>query len=139
VVSTELVCSTVSENADAIGWDGYGRCMVIECKVSRSDFLANKHKPHEIVGDSMGNERWFMTPPGLVEPKELPRSHGLLEYTPSGHGSGYFIRKVKKARPRKRTVDRLWNENRTLVAIAGRALEAASRLKPLWLGDGEDE
>jgi hypothetical protein len=53
--------------------------VVIECKISRSDFLADKKKPHRVLNDlGMGDERYFAVPSGLVEPKDLPEGWGLL-------------------------------------------------------------
>lgn len=66
---------------DAIGWADAGTWSVlIECKTSRSDFRADAKKPHRrpgVVG--VGQERWYMAPPGLLNPEELPEEWGLLE------------------------------------------------------------
>lgn len=138
VVATE-VTTMASETPDAIGWSGSGVCIVIECKKSRSDFRANAKKRHESQGWGVGDERWLLTPPGLVEASEVPDGWGLLEFTPSGHDAGYFMRQRVKA-PRRilRGGQHAANEERSmLISIAGRALEACSRLKSLWLGEEE--
>lgn len=80
-------CSTVAteittyayEVPDAIGWAS-GTSVLIECKTSRSDYYADKKKPHrqdERYG--MGNYRFYMTEPGLLVPDNLPDKWGLLE------------------------------------------------------------
>src|SRR4051812_16335771 len=43
VVLSELV-SAAAETPDAVGWR-FGSSILVECKVSRSDFHANKNKP----------------------------------------------------------------------------------------------
>lgn len=63
---------------DAIGWRGMWSELV-EVKVSRSDFFADRKKPHVAGGRCMGNVRWYLTPPGLVKREELPEGWGLAE------------------------------------------------------------
>ena len=76
-VVTELA-SGGHEEPDAIGWHGRSS-IVLECKVSRRDFSADKKKWTRYYG-GMGSQRYFLAPPGLVDPKELPMDWGLLEY-----------------------------------------------------------
>lgn len=72
----ELV-STAMERPDAIGWH-YGTSIVVECKCTRSDFFADRSKPHmrdEKWG--MGRRRYYLVPYGLVTAKEVPAWCGL--------------------------------------------------------------
>ena len=78
LILSELVSSLSPEIPDAIGWSS-GRSILIECKTSRSDFLADAKKPHRQAGEGPGETRYFMTPSGLVAPAELPEGWGLLE------------------------------------------------------------
>lgn len=74
-----------AESPDAIGWDYLGNCTVIECKTSRSDFLADKKKLFRSGHQSgLGKYRYFMVPQGLVKPEEIPAGWGLIEIKPSG-------------------------------------------------------
>lgn len=58
---------------------------VIECKVSRSDFLRDKAKPFRMNPNSgMGDSRYYCCPKGLIKPEELPASWGLLYIFPDG-------------------------------------------------------
>ena len=78
VVITEMVSG--DETADAIGWQGT-HTTLIECKVSRADFLADAKKPfrkYESMG--MGCQRYYLTPFGLINRLELPDKWGLLFY-----------------------------------------------------------
>ncbi len=68
----------VNEIPDAIGWKG-NFSFLIECKVSRSDFLKDKNKffrRHEYMG--MGRVRIYMCPYGLIKPEEVPEKWGLI-------------------------------------------------------------
>lgn len=83
VVLTEAKGSG-QEIPDAIGWT-LGYCpmsTLIECKVSRADFQADQKKTFRDrnFGDmAVGRFRYYMTPPGLIRPDELPPRWGLLE------------------------------------------------------------
>jgi hypothetical protein len=67
------------EIPDAIGWRSGHFSTVIECKVSRSDFLADQGKPFRGSENGMGHERFYLAPKGLIKPEELPEGWGLLE------------------------------------------------------------
>ena len=79
VVFTEKECySTAREFPDAIGWRNF-ESYLVECKTSRSDFLADLKKLHrESPNIGMGDRRYYMTPPELVQPDEVPKHWGLL-------------------------------------------------------------
>ena len=79
------------EIPDAIGFRFAGMedssmdgTVLVECKVSRSDFLADKAKPHRQTG-GVGNWRYFMAPEGVISPEELPGKWGLVEVNGRGH------------------------------------------------------
>ena len=83
VVGVEPRSWKTSEHPDAIGWRADGWSVMIEVKVSRADFLADRHKAHRGEGAeyAMGQERWYLTPKGLVQPSEVPEGWGLAEWT----------------------------------------------------------
>ncbi|KGP01133.1 adenylosuccinate synthase [Alcaligenes faecalis] len=58
--------------------------VVVECKVSRSDFLADKAKPHR-KERGMGHWRYFMCPEGLIDIEDLPEGWGLLWVNQRSH------------------------------------------------------
>jgi len=79
IVLSEQICNT-GEAPDAIGWKGTCRSVMVECKISRSDFFADQYKPFRQNPEmGLGCERFYLTPRGLVEPHELPKRWGLLE------------------------------------------------------------
>ena len=72
--------SASGETPDVIGWKGKCRSVLVECKITRADFLADREKPFRKFPETgMGCERFYLTPAGLIEPHELPDKWGLLE------------------------------------------------------------
>lgn len=58
---------------------------LIECKVTRSDFLRDRHKAARRIEElCMGNYRIYCVPKGMIGEDEIPESWGLLEVYPSG-------------------------------------------------------
>jgi hypothetical protein len=81
IILSEQYCAT-GEVPDAIGWKGLNRSVVIECKVTRSDFLADANKPFRLKPEEgLGSERFYMAPAGVIGFEELPADWGLLEYS----------------------------------------------------------
>lgn len=78
VAFKELV-TTSSEIPDVIAFGSGDHSILIECKTSRSDFFADRHKPFRITGHGMGKFRFYCAPVGLIKPDELPEKWGLLE------------------------------------------------------------
>jgi len=79
VVLSEQACVS-GEMPDAIGWKRASHSVLVECKVTRADFLADRAKPFRLKPESgVGCERFYLTPPALVKVEELPGGWGLLE------------------------------------------------------------
>jgi len=79
VILSEQACAS-GEMPDAIGWKRLCHSVVVECKISHADFLADLHKPFRSKPHKgMGCERFYLIPAGLVRPDELPAGWGLLE------------------------------------------------------------
>jgi hypothetical protein len=79
VVLSEQACAS-GEMPDAIGWKRACHSVLVECKVSRSDFLADRDKPfRRKPQNGVGCERFYLTPAGLIHKEELPAGWGLLE------------------------------------------------------------
>jgi hypothetical protein len=79
VVLSEQACVS-GEMPDAIGWKRACHSVLIECKVTRSDFLADRAKPFRLKPEQgVGCERFYMGPAGMVRCEELPSGWGLLE------------------------------------------------------------
>jgi hypothetical protein len=71
---------------DVIAWRSGGYSMLIECKASRSDFLADQKKPQRrFPGRSMGYRRWYCAPVDMLSRDDLPLGWGLLEVSMRGH------------------------------------------------------
>jgi hypothetical protein len=80
VVLSEQACVS-GEMPDAIGWKRACHSVLVECKVTRADFLADRAKPFRQKPEKgVGSERFYLTPFGFVKPEELPAGWGLLEF-----------------------------------------------------------
>jgi len=73
VAVPELVSGNYGEIPDAFGWDR-DNSWLVECKASRSDFLANRRK----LTTGIASYRFFLCPPAIVSVGELPDGWGLL-------------------------------------------------------------
>jgi hypothetical protein len=79
VVLSEQACAS-GEMPDAIGWKRASHSVLVECKISRSDFLADRGKPFRQKPEiGVGCERFYLAPAGIIRPNELPAGWGLLE------------------------------------------------------------
>lgn len=87
VVITEM--ASTDEVPDGIGWNG-GFSTLIECKVSRSDFLGEQHYRRNMPAQ-IGQHRYYLVPSGLLTLSDLPDGWGLLELTAAG------VRQTKKS------------------------------------------
>ena len=87
------------EIPDMIGFRSNGVSVLVECKVSRNDFLGDKKKWHRRNKTSgMGMERWYMVAPDVIHGvEELPDDWGCLMYCTSKHERGYYLRTVRRA------------------------------------------
>ena len=80
VVLSEQACIS-GEMPDAIGWKRACHSVLVECKISRADFLADWGKRSRQKPDTgVGCERFYLTPKEMVRAGELPVGWGLLEY-----------------------------------------------------------
>lgn len=102
------------ETPDAIGWNNAGSWL-IECKTSHSDFQMDQRKRHRRPGLGMGNRRYYMAVPGLIQPDELPLRWGLLEVQPR------IIRHAVEAQPF--TDEKIAQRERKILVAALRKLQ----------------
>jgi hypothetical protein len=80
VVLSEQACVS-GEMPDAIGWKRACHSVLVECKVTRSDFLADREKPFRLEPkQGVGCERFYLVPAGVVRREDLPQGWGLLEH-----------------------------------------------------------
>jgi hypothetical protein len=80
VVISEIVTSD-PEQPDVLGFHDR-QSFLIECKISRSDFYADRSKSfrkNPMFG--VGQRRWYMAPLGVIKKNEIPPKWGLLEVT----------------------------------------------------------
>lgn len=88
--AVELV-TTNKETPDVFGWN-YWTTVLIEVKISRSDFFADAKKPFRANPEQgIGEYRFYCCPDGLIGVDELPTNWGLLYYKDG------IIQKIKEA------------------------------------------
>ena len=79
VVLSEQACVS-GEMPDAIGWKKACHSVLVESKVSRADFLADRSKICRQKPEiGVGCERYYLAPRGVIRVEELPAGWGLLE------------------------------------------------------------
>lgn len=79
VVLIERNTGGCAEEPDAIGWTSDTFSYLIEVKVSRSDFLADRKKDHRRRPHTgMGRKRFYLCPKGMLQPEDMPDGWGLL-------------------------------------------------------------
>jgi len=77
VVLYEAVANK-AEIPDVIGWSG-ASSILIECKVSRADFLRDATKKSRTkLKAGMAQRRYYLCPAGILNPDDLPPKWGLL-------------------------------------------------------------
>jgi hypothetical protein len=110
VVLSEQACVT-GEMPDAIGWKKACHSVLIECKVSRADFLADREKPFRRNShNAVGCERYYLAPKSLIRVEELPEGWGLLEL------SGREVERTKISAKNLRSQAGFANEMNLLLA-----------------------
>jgi hypothetical protein len=126
IVLSEQSCST-GETPDAIGWKGRNHSVVIECKISRSDFHADAIKPWRVdTSCALGCERFYLAPAEIISVDELPSGWGLLEIR------GQEITITRKSKKNLRTTDGFANEMNLLLASLRRV---EVRIEPQTITD----
>ena len=67
------------ENPDVIGWAPGAGSVLIECKLTRADFLRDATKAvRRNPRAGMGQHRSYLCPPDVIQVKDLPPKWGLL-------------------------------------------------------------
>jgi len=83
VVLSDVRTLATTEQPDAIGWRGNGTSSLVECKVSRADFLRDRAKWFRRRREQgMGQMRWFAAPAGMLTRDDVPTRWGVLELHP---------------------------------------------------------
>ena len=78
VVLYELAAAS-HENPDVIGWAPGAGSVLIECKSSRSDFMQDAKKGvRKNPRTGMGQRRYYLCPPDVIQVTDLPAKWGLL-------------------------------------------------------------
>ncbi len=74
--------TAADENPDVIGWAPEAGSVLIECKLTRSDFLKDAGKKvRKNPRAGMGQRRYYLCPAEVIQVKDLPTKWGLLWVT----------------------------------------------------------
>jgi hypothetical protein len=138
VVSEVSAYLSSNEIADAIGWTSLASTLV-ECKASRSDFLADREKfSRRFDGKGLGDYRYYMAPKGIIKPEDLPEGWGLVEI------GDHSTRVIVKATYRNRDASAVRDEISLLVSVLRRiqtrefvTIVPESAVEA-WAGEGSD-
>ena len=77
--------TAADENPDVIGWAPEAGSVLIECKLSRADFLRDAAKGvRKDPRTGMGHQRYYLSPPEVIQIGDLPPKWGLL-WAEKGH------------------------------------------------------
>jgi len=77
--------TAADENPDVIGWGAGAGSILIECKLTRGDFLKDAAKTvRKNPRAGMGHRRYYLSPADVIYLKDLPPKWGLLWAT-KGH------------------------------------------------------
>jgi hypothetical protein len=110
VVLSEQACVS-GEMPDAIGWKKACHSVLVESKISRADFLADRDKPFRQKPETgVGCERYYLAPRNLIGRQELPAGWGLLEV------AGRQIDRVKASAKNLRSIHGFQYEMNLLLA-----------------------
>jgi hypothetical protein len=111
IILSEQSCAS-GEVPDVIGWKNVCQSVLVECKVSRSDFLADANKPFRLrPEEGLGSKRFYMAPARMIAGEELPKYWGLLECK-----GREVVMTVKPGRQDLRTMIGLMKEMNLLLA-----------------------
>ena len=126
IVLSEQSCSS-GETPDAIGWKKRNHSVVIECKISRADFLADAVKPWRTKPEcALGCERYYLAPQKMLRREELPPGWGLLEV------SGRQVQLAQKSKKNLRSAAGFANEMNLLLSSLRRV---EVRIEPQTITD----
>ena len=79
VLAVSELTTSQSETPDVLGWRGPKHTVLVECKSSRADFLADKTKLFRRQPElGMGNQRYYLCWPHVIEVSDLPDKWGLM-------------------------------------------------------------
>ncbi len=126
IVLSEQLCVS-GEMPDAIGWKGTCHSVVVECKISRADFLADRDKTFRRNPEiGLGCERFYLVPAELITTDELPAGWGLLEL------HGRKVQVAKRSRKDLRTATGMQHEMNLLLSSLRRV---EVRIEPQTITD----
>jgi hypothetical protein len=96
IIISELVTGAL-EIPDILGFS-QSHSVLIECKVSHADFIADSKKKHrqQVNGHGLGTYRFYLCPTGLIDISEIHDDWGLLYCSEVGYKNFRQITIIKE-------------------------------------------
>lgn len=91
---SNMTSKSCREQPDVLGLNDISKSILLEVKVSKADFLKDKHKPWRAEGQGFGKRRVYLTPKDLLKPEEIPYGWELWEV----HGKNKPMLKIIKGK-----------------------------------------
>lgn len=117
--------TAAQEIPDLLVFESGAHTVLLEVKVSLSDFLSDKGKFFRQQEDyGMGEYRYYVAPHDMIQPEELPAGWGLFEIEEVKYGSStrYIVR--EKVKPEHKTANK--SKECMMLMSALRRLEISS-------------
>jgi len=122
------------EFPDVIGFSSGGHSTLIECKATRSDFLADRKKTFRTTPElGMGSYRFFCCPKGLIKESELPDGWGLIEINEQGIARA-VVHPWRHWQERENRNEKNWKAEHGLMYSALRRLALRGRIEEVYDG-----
>lgn len=135
----ELV-TIAGEIPDVIGFGGWDHSIMIEVKVTRSDFLADRKKVFRIHPHlGVGKHRAFCCPTGLIKKEELPEGWGLIYISEKGKAQAVHLPWRGPIETRHKGFQRNIDNERSLMYSALRRLHLRGLIKEIYTQPTEEK
>lgn len=130
VAFREVKTVSTCEIADAIGFQSSGVSFLVECKISRSDFLGDRKKYFRQYPElGMGTYRYYLCPKGMIQVKDLPKGWGLIWVDDEGKAKKIYYPIVELSNASGNTYRALYKHDKNLKGEHGLMYSALRRLQ----------
>lgn len=126
------------EFPDVIGFGSGCHSVLVECKVSRADFFADRNKHFRQTPElGMGSNRYYCCPAGLIGKEECPEGWGLLWVNYKGQARAVVNPWGGDIMLRKTAVAKNIKAEHGLMYSALRRLHLRGRIEEIYLSESK--
>ena len=133
------------EIPDVIGFGAWRHSVVVEVKVSRSDFFNDRKKPFRKAPElGMGVQRYYCCPTGLIKVEELPEMWGLIYVNDKGkaicvHNPYKYVPNEERGGLKRLCMVANLEAERAILYSALRRLHLRGRIDDVYIGLAESK